>query len=236
MSQGESREQHKARLRELQTARAERALTEAELWEVAERCAAIGDTRNAKAAEAQAQTLKGIRERARAGQTDAGASSDPHPLPSPSVPAADAPQPAAAGGCGGCSAFILGLCLLVLLSYATGTPKDRRDMWKIFTERTSTDVSVSYRLTGSATRADVTYESGDGGAGQRTVPVPSTLGPFNMRLGDHAYISGQITDRRGGSLKVEVLISQEGSGSRVEYHGEAVGFPNIASASGLVRR
>lgn len=78
---------HKARLRELKATRQTRSLTEAEWWELAALCAALGDLRNAEYAEGRADKLKAVRLRAEQGRRDAEQGRHANaPAPAPARP------------------------------------------------------------------------------------------------------------------------------------------------------
>jgi hypothetical protein len=86
---------------------------------------------------------------------------------------------------------------------------------------------VEYRITGSARRCSVTYQSSAGGISQASVAIPWSFNR-SARTGEFLYVSCQI-DTGGDNGSITVAIYKNGSFYR---SGMASGFPNIATASG----
>jgi hypothetical protein len=91
-----------------------------------------------------------------------------------------------------------------------------------------TPPSVEYRITGTARRCDATYQNSTGGTNQATVNIPFSYSWNGARSGDFLYMSCQISTG-GDTGRITVAIYKNGSLYR---SAEAVGFPNIATASG----
>lgn len=90
---------------------------------------------------------------------------------------------------------------------------------------TSPSRSVTYRVTGSAARVDVTYQSGSGASSQvSNVTVPWTY-TWSPKSGDFLYVSAQIVSSVGA---ITVAIERDG---KVLQSGTASGFATIATAS-----
>jgi Carboxypeptidase regulatory-like domain len=87
---------------------------------------------------------------------------------------------------------------------------------------------VEYRITGTARRCDVTYESAPGSTSQATVDVPWSYTWGSARTGDFLYVSCQISTG-GDRGNIKVAIYKNGTLYRSAM---ADGFPNIATASG----
>jgi len=91
-----------------------------------------------------------------------------------------------------------------------------------------TPPAVEYRLTGTARRCSATYENSTGGTNQSRVDIPFSYSWDGARSGDFLYMSCQI-DTAGDQGTLTVAIYKNG----VFYRsGMAIGFPNIATASG----
>jgi Carboxypeptidase regulatory-like domain len=88
--------------------------------------------------------------------------------------------------------------------------------------------SVEYRITGTARRCAATYENSTGGTNQAEVPVPFSYSWNGARSGDFLYMSCQISSG-GDTGNITVAIYKNGSLYR---SATAIGFPNIATASG----
>lgn len=88
--------------------------------------------------------------------------------------------------------------------------------------------SVEYRITGSARRCDATYENSTGGTNQQEVTIPFSYSWNGARTGDFLYMSCQISSG-GDSGNITVSIFKNGS---LFKSAQAIGFPNIATASG----
>jgi hypothetical protein len=87
---------------------------------------------------------------------------------------------------------------------------------------------VEYRITGSARRCSATYENSTGGTNQSEVNIPFSYSWSGARIGDFLYMSCQI-DTPGDGGNIVVTIYKNGT---LYKSAEAVGFPNIATASG----
>jgi hypothetical protein len=87
---------------------------------------------------------------------------------------------------------------------------------------------VEYRITGTARRCSATYENSTGGTNQQAVTIPFSYTWNSARSGDFLYISCQI-DTGGDQGNITVAIYKNGSLYR---SAQAIGFPNIATASG----
>jgi hypothetical protein len=66
---------------------------------------------------------------------------------------------------------------------------------------------VTYRVTGSAERVDLTYRDSQGATQQATAPLPWQLA-FDARGGSFLYVSAQIK-QAGGSVTCEILVDGE---------------------------
>jgi hypothetical protein len=88
--------------------------------------------------------------------------------------------------------------------------------------------NVEYRITGTARRCDATYENSTGGVNQATVSIPFSYSWNGARAGDFLYMSCQISTG-GDTGNITVTIYKNGNFYR---SGMAIGFPNIATASG----
>lgn len=88
--------------------------------------------------------------------------------------------------------------------------------------------AVEYRITGSATRVDVTYTNASGGTSQvANAAVPWTYGWSGATSGDFLYVSGQIVNTSGGTITA--TITKNGSTLQTST---STGFASIATASG----
>jgi hypothetical protein len=88
--------------------------------------------------------------------------------------------------------------------------------------------NVEYRITGSARRCSATYENSTGGTNQAEVNIPFSYSWSGAKSGDFLYMSCQI-DTGGDSGSILVEIYKNGG---VSKSATAIGFPNIATASG----
>jgi len=89
-----------------------------------------------------------------------------------------------------------------------------------------TSIDVEYKVTGTASRVDVTYENEDGGTSQEgNVSVPWTYS-FTGDPGDFVYISAQ---NQGQSGSVTVTIYTDGDNFKTSTSSGAY---VIATASG----
>lgn len=70
---------------------------------------------------------------------------------------------------------------------------------------TVTNHYASYRISGTAGLADITYENETGGTEQRTVGIPWTSASWKVQDGDFLYISAQ-NQGETGSVICEILI------------------------------
>ena len=87
---------------------------------------------------------------------------------------------------------------------------------------------AEYRVTGTASRVDVTYENADGGMSQvSNVTVPWSYRWSSAESGDFLYVSAQIVNASGGS--VTVTIRKDGDTFK---SSTSSGFASIATASG----
>ncbi len=86
---------------------------------------------------------------------------------------------------------------------------------------------VEYRVTGTASRASLTYENETGGTEQHTVSIPWSEVMF-VNEGDFAYISAQNKGERG-SVECQILLN-----GKVWKQAKSSGAYVIASCSGSV--
>lgn len=87
---------------------------------------------------------------------------------------------------------------------------------------------VEYRLTGTAKHCAATYANQSGGTSQQGVNIPFSLGWTSPRDGQFLYMSCQI-DQSSDRGTLTVSIYKNGT---LFQSGVAVGWPNIATASG----
>lgn len=94
-------------------------------------------------------------------------------------------------------------------------------------------VTVTYELTGSATQADITYETPSGSSQQSAIDVPmkSESGEpmsFDFDPGAFVYFSAQIVNDDGGDVTCKIV----GSDGTVISSNTASGFPSIVTCKG----
>jgi len=87
--------------------------------------------------------------------------------------------------------------------------------------------SITYRVSGSAKHVSLTYQNSSGGTSQQGATVPWSY-ERSASKGDFLYVSAQI-DTSPDSGAITVTISKDGE---TLHSGTAIGFPNIATASG----
>ena len=86
---------------------------------------------------------------------------------------------------------------------------------------------VVYRVTGTATRVDVTYANSSGGTSQTAgATVPWTYAWSGAKADDFLYVSAQIVSASGS---ITVTIEKNGTPLQTST---ASGFASIATASG----
>ncbi len=87
--------------------------------------------------------------------------------------------------------------------------------------------SVSYRVSGTATSADITYQARNGDTAQASgVHLPWTYGKFNGSTGDFLYVSAQNTSN-GGLIVCQIFLN-----GQVVKTSRSSGFASICTASG----
>ncbi len=116
----------------------------------------------------------------------------------------------------------------VLIDIAPIDNTDRRFNWNLDEndyEVYDFNYDVSYVITGTASKAMLTYNRNNGDTGQKTVNIPSSVN-YKFFEDSFVYISAQ-NDTNNGSVKVEILIED-----KKIYSDEVFSAYGIATASG----
>ncbi len=93
---------------------------------------------------------------------------------------------------------------------------------------TSPSGQVTYRVSGTAARVDLTYANASGGTSQVSgASVPWTYAWSTAKKDDFLYVSAQIASTAGGTITV--VVERNGA---VLQSATALGFASIATASG----
>lgn len=89
--------------------------------------------------------------------------------------------------------------------------------------------NIEYRVSGSAARVSLTYESEGGGTSQvDSAAVPWSYS-FKAKKGDFLYVSAQIVSTSGGTVTVAIYKG----GTQIESSSSS-GFASIATASTML--
>lgn len=230
------REQREARLRELSALQRKRPLSEEELYEVAAHLYAIGDRNTAGKAEAAAKQLTAARKRAEDSQTAAARHVVAPRPPIPPAPPALPPSPRGLQqpvSCGtGCSSILF--VLLLVGYFLTGPILDTNDLVNDMREsvvgtETAATHQVTYKVTGTARAAGLTFTSPDGSTNQiDAVDIPWEWANLTFDTGSHAYLSAQNAGETG-SLTAEIWLD-----GHLWKRGDAAGAYTIAGVSGMI--
>lgn len=88
--------------------------------------------------------------------------------------------------------------------------------------------NIEYRVSGTATRASLTYETEGGGTGQVSSAAIPWSYSFKAKKGDFLYISAQITSNSG-----TITTAIYKGGKEIETASSS-GFASIATASTML--
>jgi len=124
--------------------------------------------------------------------------------------------------------LLIGLALFLLVGCAPTSPTLSPEIQELMERKLqeTLEVEATYRVSGTAKSASLTYETPTG-TEQRTVNLPWSK-TYKFSKGDFAYISAQ-NQGEVGTVKVEIKVD-----GTVWKHAESSGAYVIASCSGAL--